>query len=332
MAWLISRALMDCSNSPCLAAGGAESSEADCSGGELSVQSRSIDTPQAYFAPGRTMARWSRSRSGVTFEVSAIGIETAENCLRCFAESVIDSLLAGDSPARTSPLREQEQGSTESGRACGENRRGSFAKYDPDTCGWRTHQRSLGGGYIEFSETWPRWGSMRNGECYPLRMPSGLRELRQSITAGSGSGSTVKMPTLNCEGEEELFAMSHKAARSIRRKSLKVPTPRKHDGEKGAVSATETTRRRVLEGTANLPEFIQEASRIKVPTPTVQDSANNGPPSQMERNSPPLNAVVGGPLNPDWAEWLMGWPIGWTDLQPLGTDRFQQWSSSHGKC
>jgi len=23
------------------------------------------------------------------------------------------------------------------------------------------------------------------------------------------------------------------------------------------------------------------------------------------------------PLNPDWDEWLMGWPIGWTSLEPL---------------
>jgi len=24
-----------------------------------------------------------------------------------------------------------------------------------------------------------------------------------------------------------------------------------------------------------------------------------------------------GQLNPDWVEWLMGWPIGWTSLEPL---------------
>jgi len=36
-----------------------------------------------------------------------------------------------------------------------------------------------------------------------------------------------------------------------------------------------------------------------------------------------------GPLNPTWVEWLMGWPLGWTDLQPLATAKFQQWSASH---
>jgi hypothetical protein len=39
---------------------------------------------------------------------------------------------------------------------------------------------------------------------------------------------------------------------------------------------------------------------------------------------------TGGALNPPWVEWLMGWPIGWTDLQPLATGRYQAWLHSHG--
>ena len=37
-----------------------------------------------------------------------------------------------------------------------------------------------------------------------------------------------------------------------------------------------------------------------------------------------------GPLNPTWVEWLMGWPLGWTDLRASAMDRFQQWRRSHG--
>lgn len=51
------------------------------------------------------------------------------------------------------------------------------------------------------------------------------------------------------------------------------------------------------------------------PTPTTQDAKNNGGQSQHERNSKPLNAEVGGSLNPQWVEWLMGYPTGWTDLE-----------------
>jgi hypothetical protein len=51
----------------------------------------------------------------------------------------------------------------------------------------------------------------------------------------------------------------------------------------------------------------------------------------MVRNTKPLNAEVGGQLNPMWVEWLMGWPLGWTDCAASVTDKFQQWRNSHGK-
>lgn len=41
--------------------------------------------------------------------------------------------------------------------------------------------------------------------------------------------------------------------------------------------------------------------------------------------------TCGGESNPEFQEWLMGCPIGWTGLQPLGKDGFQQWLQSHGK-
>jgi hypothetical protein len=38
-----------------------------------------------------------------------------------------------------------------------------------------------------------------------------------------------------------------------------------------------------------------------------------------------------GKVNPEWAEWLMGWPEMWTNaFQGLETDKFQQWLDSHG--
>jgi hypothetical protein len=38
-----------------------------------------------------------------------------------------------------------------------------------------------------------------------------------------------------------------------------------------------------------------------------------------------------GQLNPNWVEWLMGWPIGWTDLKQLGMDRFHEWQQQHSQ-
>jgi len=39
-----------------------------------------------------------------------------------------------------------------------------------------------------------------------------------------------------------------------------------------------------------------------------------------------------GRLNPEWVEWLMGWPIGWTALQPLEMARFREWQQQHSYC
>lgn len=39
-----------------------------------------------------------------------------------------------------------------------------------------------------------------------------------------------------------------------------------------------------------------------------------------------------GRLNPTWVEWLMGWPLGWTDLKPLAMDRFREWQRQHSPC
>lgn len=40
---------------------------------------------------------------------------------------------------------------------------------------------------------------------------------------------------------------------------------------------------------------------------------------------------VGGLINPMWIEWMMGWPIGWTDLKPLEMDKYQQWQQKHSR-
>lgn len=68
-----------------------------------------------------------------------------------------------------------------------------------------------------------------------------------------------------------------------------------------------------------------------LPTPCARDYKDNGSsPAELARNSTTLATKAGGPLNPTWVEWLMGWPLGWTDLAPLETGRFQQWRRLHG--
>ena len=55
--------------------------------------------------------------------------------------------------------------------------------------------------------------------------------------------------------------------------------------------------------------------------PTPDASAHKYRLSGNSQQSNSLMALAGGKLNPDWTEWLMGWPPGWTDLKPLEMDK-----------
>jgi hypothetical protein len=62
-------------------------------------------------------------------------------------------------------------------------------------------------------------------------------------------------------------------------------------------------------------------------TPTTQ--GNYCADSMQKHPSCRAWRTVFGRVTPQAQEWLMGWPIGWTDLQPLETDKFQLWQSLH---
>jgi hypothetical protein len=65
------------------------------------------------------------------------------------------------------------------------------------------------------------------------------------------------------------------------------------------------------------------------PTPRASDRDNCGG-SNARKKAKRLGVYLGREQNPQLTEWLMGWPLGWTDLKPLETDKFRQWLRSHG--
>jgi len=94
------------------------------------------------------------------------------------------------------------------------------------------------------------------------------------------------------------------------------PTPRAMDGAKGSLRLTPGAINHVESGRGNLAEYVQ-----MWPTPQARDSHNRS--GQADRyliekryNLQDKMAADGihGSLNPTWVEWLLGLPIGWTDL------------------
>ena len=45
-----------------------------------------------------------------------------------------------------------------------------------------------------------------------------------------------------------------------------------------------------------------------------------------------LSTSSTGRVNPTWAEWLMGFPEGWSDCAPLETHKFHEWQRAHSEC
>ena len=45
--------------------------------------------------------------------------------------------------------------------------------------------------------------------------------------------------------------------------------------------------------------------------------------------TPPTGSGHYGRINPEFAEWLMGWPAGWTELEPQATGKTQEWQQQH---
>ena len=143
MSWLFSQVLVE------------EYLGESCSDGEPSVQLNGNPIQQAYLSQDK-MTKFSRlSRFGMTFK--PLTENRGEELLTLYLE---------DFHAKTSAQQEKEPESKVSDQECGEKWRGSFTKYNPDSRSWKTHQCSFLGDLDEFSETWPQWGLMLNGECW----------------------------------------------------------------------------------------------------------------------------------------------------------------------
>jgi hypothetical protein len=71
------------------------------------------------------------------------------------------------------------------------------------------------------------------------------------------------------------------------------------------------------------------------PTPTVSDAKPSGSQTfePKRQGGHKLCEAVRhgevGKLNPEWVEWLMGWPLGWTDCVPSAMVSFPNKPPSH---
>ena len=209
---------------------------------------------------------------------------------------------AEDSPVRTSPSRERARASTASEADCGASLRELSAMFDRDSRSWKTVRCLFEEVLPESSVILPRSGMMRNGRCWE-RLTSaratgetgfgfsrGARMRFLTPLASEGKRSTMRLETLaKCWAKRPGGSISEQVAFETL-----FPTPR----TKGLCGGT---------GSFRMLAKLKEDGKI----------------TEEERRS--MAAGNGGALNPEWIEWLMAFPHGWTDSSPLETRRFLSW-------
>jgi len=232
---------------------------------------------------------------------------------------------AEDSPAKTSALPGSEPGSTEPGPACGVNTSEPFATFDPATCSWRTSQASLLTNTLDvYSETWPRAGTMRNGQCYQqpnselrtCETEFGLWPTPSAQQAGESEAFLGRLQTKDGApwrlGERAYDPLTGKHTQKTLNRAVKMwPTPTEDDSS----NVNPKPNRR-----PGLVSRVNEAERIYWPTPSVTTTGGptglgGGSGNKEKLEQVGLQKMATGQLNPRWVEWLMGYPPGWTALE-----------------
>jgi len=67
------------------------------------------------------------------------------------------------------------------------------------------------------------------------------------------------------------------------------------------------------------------------PTPTTPSGGGNCGGSGAYKNAIKNGTHIPHSINPNLYEWLMGWPIGWTDLKPLAMGKWPFVPPQHGE-
>ena len=321
MSWLFSQALVE------------EYSAANCLDGVPSAQLNVMPTPQGFWRNDKMTDCSNLSQFGQTLQL--LTVDLGGDLLTWFRAV---------SPAKIFQQPEPEPGLTANVPDSGWKWPESSVKYDPLSALWRIRQCSLLGASDVFSETWPRWGTMRNGECWERQtwerrtngteyglLPTPLASIathggpnqRDSSGRPGLQMAAMSWPTPTVCGNYNRKGASKNSGDGLATAVAKWPTPTKSDGTGGPGCSGRA-------GGLNLRTAV-----TKFPTPTssmvttgdmeqARFAGNGSRPSYEEANKD------GGPLNPHWVEWLMGWPIGWTNCEPLATDRCHSALQKHG--
>ena len=227
-------------------------------------------------------------------------------------------LFAEDFPARTLVQREKEPVLEESVLDYGKNMHELLAKYGLNLSSRKTPRYCGVAALTLSSETCPNWGMMQDGACWELGTSAHpIKEIGCGYLPKLAPTPRAQEPGSTSEGYGDCL---NDVAKGRKGWDQMWPTPTRRD-YKGTNSPEGLTRK---DGKSRMDQL---PNAVKYRTPQSRDWKGTSGGFQKGKDFP---GQVGGHLNPAWVEWLMGWPVEWTELKPLEMGKYQQWQQQHG--
>ena len=295
----------------------AEYSPASCLDTDASVPSNSSHTRKPCLWHDKTMEPSRLSRFGMTCK--PLEANRGEELLMSFVAAF---------RARTLAQPEAEQESTANDPDSGEKWRELSVRYDLNTSSWKTAHCLWDEALPWSSVTLPKWGMTRNGHVY--RHPTQERPISGIV---SGLWQTIvaddsvdrKSGKWNSRGEPKL------SAQVMNPQYWPTPTVCGNHNRKG-LSASSGDGLATVVKQSTWPTATATASKGWSKNHNRANSDDRLDYTVERENFQPGQQTPPMRLNPDWVEWLMGWPIGHTVLKPLATARFREWQQQHSPC
>ncbi len=228
------------------------------------------------------------------------------------ASNPLTSSVAGF-PALTSPVPGSKAASGPNGQVFGGKCSASLGSFDPDTFSPKTWQPSLldPNGLVPWSGAFPTSGIAWNGQFYRLSNVA-----RPICGEGSLSWPTpTQHDSKNSRGpsEYERNSLTLNAAVNAPKREATFPTPQAMDAAQaqGTFGMNSGGNVKKWGGVNSLSGMAQTGLW---PTPLSGVGPNSHNQISGSFRSAMAKCGVVGQLNPDWVEWLMGLPLGWTRL------------------
>ena len=236
-------------------------------------------------------------------------------------------LLRGVGPARIYRLLGKARGLMENDPGFSLNSQGLSGKSARNGFSLRTSLHCTQEGLTRFSGNLPRAGMMRHGQLYPL-------PLVEQVTLEEESGFWPT-PTVQ-DAENNGGPAQH--ARNTLAVNAAIMYP---EHILPAVLNNKTARAGFFHWAIDQLSLGQSATTIRSNAPADLTTLLNAFALGQQKTDLSIESLAkicmdagiltAGKTNPEFVEWLMGWPVGWTGLEPLATGRFHLWQQRHGE-